>query len=81
MKEQYIAKYFEYRYYADFVLPIAIIGVLLLVWIVCRILYCCAKKYEKKYEVAIGKYDEELNQKNRSIAIGQGKTADMRGEE
>lgn len=36
---------------------------------------------EKKYIFAIGKYDEELNQKNKSIAIGQSKTADMRGEE
>ena len=36
---------------------------------------------EKKYEFAIGKYDEELNQKNKSIAIGQSKTADKRGEE
>lgn len=69
--------------------PIAIIIlVCLAIIVICDLLLAILKLYqkrldekEKKYEIAIGKYDEELNQKNKSIAIGQSKTADKRGEE
>lgn len=69
--------------------PIAIIIlVCLAIIVICDLLLAILKLYqkrldkkEKKYIFAIGKYDEELNQKNKSIAIGQSNTADKRGEE
>ena len=30
-------------------------------------------KIERKYEIAIGKYDKELNEKNHTFLIGKGK--------
>lgn len=56
-------------------------GIGLVVIGVAYIIYRIGMHQEKKYEIAIGEYDEELNQKNKSIAIGQSKTADMRGKE
>ena len=56
-------------------------GVGILVMVGAYIFYRIGMHQENKYDILIGKYDEELNQKNKSIAIGQSKTAEMRDEE
>ena len=66
--------------------PIAIIILVCLALIViCDIAIWILKMYQKrldkiesKYEIAIGKYDKELNKTNSTFLVGKG---DMRGEE
>ena len=63
-------------------------GIALIVLGIAYIIDRTGSRKEKKFDIAIGKYDEEVNQRNRSVLIGQGNKeekpiiiSDMRGEE
>lgn len=66
--------------------PIAIIIlVCLAIIVICDLLLAILKLYQKrldekerKYIIAIGKYDENKNRKNRTFLVGKG---DMKGKE
>lgn len=43
-----IEKYFTWLFYADFIIPLVIIGAMFLFWLVCRLAVLIARRWDKR---------------------------------
>ena len=62
-----IEKYFTWLFYADFIIPLVIIGAVFLLWAVCRLAVLIARGYDNRQTRLADKHYEERKEAKKEM--------------